>query len=675
MADKDQYERSLIEDHYFAAASQDEIAGVLNEKVEEWINYTISCDVYRKAKKSYNLYYGNSGYGRAQSSFLQTGGDKGQYSLMSENFFRNYLQHILNLTTKERPAFDCRSANTDAESNEQCQLGNSLLEWYMRDKKIERYLKQTVEGGIVTSDSWLVLDWLPSKGRVLDVIDGKPKFEGDLGCKVFLYQDVVRDVNYRDLDNPWHILIEWVNKYDLAAAHPHLAEEIIAFENDNIYKWRENFYERDWRRENEDLIPVFQFRHEISEALPEGRMTRSIGSDILLFDGPLPYRKQNILRLSPSQMLGSNFSYTVAFDLMGPQDALNLLDSTILTNQKTFGVGSIKAPEGHNLRYQKLAEGLNFLVCNEKNGKLEPINFTRTPPEIFQFRQELAYQTMQTLSGINSMVQGNPAHNITSGAYGALLTSLAIEFNSSLQMAYAQLCESTGQAIIELLQDYAETERVAKIVGKNNRYKIESFSSKSIDKISTVVVDITNPLSQTTSGRLQMARDLFEMGQIKRPEQYMQVMTTGRLEPMYQSEVTQLNRINRENEMLMEGRVPKVLSTDNHPLDIREHMSLLDNPDFRENDVVVNAVTQHAFEHFQVWQSTDPAILQAMGIPPAPAGATPDQFGIPSKGPEQMTDPSAVPQGELPNMPNLPNNPMTGETIEGVQPPNLQPPM
>jgi hypothetical protein len=63
--------------------------------------------------------------------------------------------------------------------------------------------------------------------------------------------------------------------------------------------------------------------------------------------------------IAPAYYLGTPFAYTPMFDLLGLQDAVNSLYSTVLTNQTAFGVQNILVPQGSNISISELSGNLN----------------------------------------------------------------------------------------------------------------------------------------------------------------------------------------------------------------------------------------------------------------------------------------------------------------------------
>lgn len=133
-----------------------------------------------------------------------------------------------------------------------------------------------------------------------------------------------------------------------------------------------------------------------------------------------------------------------------------------------------------------------------------------------------------------------------------------------------------------------------------------------------MVVDLGNPLSRTTAGRMEIADRLLDKGMIKVPQEYLTVLETGNLEPMTQGIQTQLSTIHAENERMLGGHQAAVLTTDAHLLHVQEHLTLLSNPEVRMNSSLTGLVLDHIQEHKNLYQTQDPFFSMVAGEPPAP---------------------------------------------------------
>jgi hypothetical protein len=455
------------------------------------------------------------------------------------------------------------------------------------------------------------------------------------------------------------ILREFVNKYELAKKYPNFESDIINSEmfTQNIKNDFLDFY----RITDSDMIPLYRFYHEKNLSVPNGRYSEFIEGGTVLFDSDLPYPTIPIYALHPGSIYASPFGYSVSFDMLPLQRAIDGLASTIQTNQETFGVQNVLVPKGSNLDVEELVGGLNIVQYDSKMGKPEPMNLTATPVEVFNRYKELINE-MESISGINSVVRGNPEASLKSGAALALVASQAIQFLQLTQQRYVQLLEDSGTAVINMLKEYATVPRVATIVGKMNTPYMKEFKGDDLESVNRVIVDMGNPLSKTTAGKIQIADTLLQYGFVKNPDMYFSVLQNGRLDSIQDPVQRQLMLIAMENEQIQDGINPPVLVTDNHAMHIQEHKQLLDSPEARNNPDLVMIVLAHIQEHIRQLQTGDPNLFQILGIQALP----------PAQSPEGQPPISAVNQGASVNpleqvtgaLPNLPRNPMTGEQYQ-----------
>jgi len=414
------------------------------------------------------------------------------------------------------------------------------------------------------------------------------------------------------------------------AKYPELADKIKAIPPKNqssVYRLAV------FSNDDTDDIPVYEFFHRRTESMPEGRYLLFVDSDAILLDAPMPYRVIPIFRIAPSTIMGTPYGYTDMFDIFPIQEGINALYSTIMTNQNAFGVQNLFVPRDADVSFASLQAGMNII---EGNQKPEPINFTQTPTEIFKFLEMLIHSA-ETISGVNSVARGNPEASLKSGAALALVQSMSLQFMSGLQQSYVKLIEDVGTALINILKDFAKTPKVIALVGKNNRTELKEFTGEEISSINRVVVDVGNPLSRTIAGRVQMAEQMLQMNLIKSPQQYFQVMNTGRLDSMFEGELSELMLIKSENERLMEGEQVQASPLDAHRLHITEHKTVIADPDLRRDGTLIENVFNHILEHIDLLRNTDPDLLALMGeqpLPPLqqPLAPTPTGESIPIQG-------------------------------------------
>lgn len=642
MADKEAQKKI---NQYFANKSTEECVSILEDKIKDWEDSISDSGLLSKIHKSWRFFHGNfndSGDLNAASHEILSTGDQGELLYFPVNHFRNIGEHIINLTTANRPSMQAQAVNNDSKSVSQAYLANGLLDYYLREKNLEKTLKKAVDYAVVLGEGWVKMEWNATAGDVVGYNEDTKTYvhNGDIEYKAVHPMDVIRDV-YRDdsESHDWLIVKSYKSKADLMAKYPEFADKLEKVETREVeQKTRLTV----GKSNKSDQIAVYEFFHNRTDSTQDGRYILFVNSEIAFIDLPLPYRFLPVFDMRYADVMGTPFGYTVLFDLMPIQEAINMLNSTIITNQNAFGVQNILIPKGADINLTQLHGGLNIIEYQQGLNKPEPLNLTQTPAEVFNMLNKLE-ATMETISGVNSVARGNPEANLRSGNALALIQAQAIQFISGLQHSYIKLMEKVGTSTIKMLQEFAETPRVAAIVGSGKKAWLKEFKADDLQSIDRVFVETTNPISKTTGGKVEMANNLLQYGAITSIEDYFTVMNTGNLEGAMESQQNEQILIRAENEQLMEGVNPPVMATDDHMVHIKKHKAVFNDPSLRANPDLIQAATAHIQEHIEALKQTDPNLLMALGQQPLP----PDQAPV---GPEGAPPPPG-PQGAAPEMP------------------------
>ena len=647
----------MSDNSYFASKEATATADILLRRANSWYNQLYNNGYLIKVKDLWMAYHNASG-GNATSHRISFSGEQGEMINLTVNHLRNIGQHMLEMITANRPAIQVRATNADFKSIAQTRLAESLLEYYLREKRLEKNLKLAVEYAIALGSGFIKMEWNSTSGEIYEINEetGTPIYEGDVKFTNLSPFDVVFDMSKETTyEHDWVLCRSFKNKYDLAAKFPELKERIVGLATkSDSYKYRLDIMIYD---ETSD-IPVYEFYHNKTESMPDGRYLMFLESDLVLMDTALPYRSLPVYRISPSNILGTPYGYTPLFDLMPLQEAHNALTGIVLTNQNAFGVQNIFVNKNADIVMKSLEGGLNIV---EGNMKPEPLNLTNTPIEIFNFRNGIEKE-METLSGISSVVRGNPEASLKSGAALALVQSQSLQFMSGLQQQYVELIEDVGTGLLNMLRDFAAVPRLATIAGKNNKaFFQEFFTGDDLSQVNRVVVEMGNPLANTTAGKLEIAKEMMQYGIIKNPEDFISVMETGRLDVMTDETYRELLNIRQENEMMADGKPVQALIIDKHSLHISHHKTMLDDAAVRmgpEADAILN----HIMEHLNLLRTGDPGLLALVGeksLGPQ-GGSPPPPMPPPDINQSQAPSPQQGPQGAPPgpgDMPNLPNMP------------------
>lgn len=670
---------------YFASDDSEACIEYLQAKSEEWFNSVQSQGYLDKVKRSWAAYHGMYYEDPHAISF---GGEQGELVNLAVNHYGNLAQHMLIKVTSTRPTFQCRAVNSDRKSLIQAKLGNGLLDYYMREKRLERTLRTAVEHAIVMGSGYIKMEWNATRGTIYDYVepdpssivdedeDGNPIDEnGNIVEAVPIYEGEAEFTNLSTYDvffdstkeNPsdheWIVCRSFANRYNLAKKYPHVAEELLAAPSKTDVDSKIVTLQR--FDETED-IPIYEFFHKKTESVEDGRYILYAGDGIALEDSILIYDDIPVFRIAPRDILGTPFGYTSMFDLLPLQDVVNSLHSTIMTNINAFSVSNVLNPQGNNVKVNQLEGTMNFIEYNAQVGKPELLNLTKVPQDVYNYVQ-MAEKSMETLSGISSIARGNPEPGIESGNALALIESQSLQFMSGLQQSYIQLLEDVGTGLINLLKKFADVPRVAAISGLANTSKMEEFKSDDLEGINRVVVDVGNALMNSTAGRAQIAENLLTMGVITTPEKYLEVLHTGSLDSILDGVYNELDTIKSENEGLVRGEPIIAIATDNHALHIREHREVLSDHKLRQDAELVQRTLDHMMEHINLLQTTDPNLLGIVGQqplgPPAGSPVAPGNVAPPGMAPGA--------QGSAPMAGNLEQDALQ---VGGGQPQNLPSP-
>lgn len=588
-------------------------------------------------------------------------GSHGQYTNTRENQYKSLLDRRQTLTASQRIQWTPIASNGDSTSQKQTLVAKAVLDYMLKTKRLQDKANQVDAWGEVLGEGFVTATWDAHKGKVAGHVqepDGtvRPVREGDIKSHVLDPTCVVRDCQVRTWEDcDWVITITQENKYDEAAKHPNLADEIVSL-SINANEQLEWYFQPTWWMPNDDLIEVYHFYHKKTPACPQGRYVKFYADNLVCIEMPLPYEDIPVYRYAPDEHLGSPFGWTVAFNLLPMQECVDIVEDSVITNHELYGVQHVAALAGGDIQYQQLPNGGNYIEVTPIPGVADPfpkgLNLMAVSPDSYKYKGD-KIGSMQTISGVNSVARGQPPEGVTAGTAMALIQTMAIQSNSKAQANWVSFLERFGTGIVSVLREYASVPRIAEIAGKDKGTYVQEFSAKDLSDIRRVTVELGNPLTDTTAGRLNIAEALLQGKLISTPQEYLTVLRTGTLDPLVDGDEAELLLIRKENEGLSDGEQQQAMEFDLHQLHIQEHRSVLADPNARRNPALVKAVTDHISAHKQFMQPSAP--------PAPPPGTAPPQGQQPQAAPPPAPAPAQyVPHPPTPHAPK--HSP--GETLQ-----------
>jgi hypothetical protein len=663
--------KSKHRDSYWASWEPQDLIPELKQRTREWVTFLKTSGYLERWQRNYSNFYGNATGTGASSNRLSSAGDAGELTTVMVNDYRSLIKHLVTLTTSDRPALKTKAANNDQESQQQTIVGDSLLEYALREGGAEADIKRSVERCLLYDEDFLLELWNTQKGDVarVDAETNAAYHTGDVDRFLCATWDVVRDPNLRTTNLPWVNVRIQQSRWDLIAQYPVFKEEILKAAGKEQYLPGVYTFAMPNQTASDDNVDIFMFLHEKTPAIPEGRLLMYVG-DVALIDGPLPYDRVTKSRISPSDQDQSPLGYSDGNDLVGVQELKDALVSILATNNVTFGGQSLVCQATDVPTTSTIGEGSRlYTVKGDPTKALFPLQLTRSAPETYKFVETLD-RKMETLSGVSSVVRGNPEASLKSGSALAIVEAQALRFISGLQESYNRFLESWGSNRIEIYQRYATEPLVLAIAGKDKRAYLRTinFTGDKISSIRRVQVEAISPMAKSFAGKLQMAESLLQNGKIDRPDEYFRVIETGRLDPLTHDKTASLLNISAENEALMEGRPVKAMISDDHQEHYLSHTALLDDPAIRlSTDPKIAAyreeIMAHAMEHATLLQQIlkmNPLLLW-LG-----KHAMPPNFG----GPQPAQGPAPKPPGPLVSSVNNPESPVERQA-QGVAMPKM----
>lgn len=673
-----------------------EVCERFSSHLEAWESSSVGSAVW-SAYRSYHNIASDDGDPLTQ---IAATGEVGELLALAIPHYRSLVRHQIALFSNQRPAWEPQARTSDASAARQVPMAANLLDYVISSGNIDSRLAEQCELMMIAGAGYFVTGWNPNVGVTSPAGGAKGWFTGRVYAPWELTHEHVRvyeDANwwiFRTFESRW----DWVAR--LAETDPDKAERLAKLDTDSVE------FARAFRDADEDLVrdggDRFAALHVIAKptlATPGGRYAIVASDEMVLLDTAYPYGDEvTISRMCASEFLGTSTPYCDSWGVLAAADASNAILSMILTRIDTCGVPNFCVPDGSELDFSDIA-GANAVwrmpPGQEKPAVVDLLQIPDALPAIMQ----LINAQMEGVVGINSVTRGQPTENVSSGSMAALLQSMAIQFNSNLERAWALNLERIGTHHLKVFQVMASEPHAISMVGADQKWTVAEFKGEDISGVTRVTVKSANALSKTTAGRAEIAEKLLPLGIT--PQEYMRVIETGQLEPLFHGPVGQLTGIKARTEKLLRGEPSPPVVWDNHQLCVKELRALLDS-EAREDPAISKLVNDTLMQQYQLWSqlsSQSPDILAAIGCPPlpqaqavgaqamamqqmgqmpgappggAPPGAPPQQQKQPdTQAPSGRTGPAPTPKGQEPSSanpkqptePKPAKNPMTGESV------------
>ena len=675
---------------YYAEEIAEEIAERFTRHLDEWDATGVGRTIWTAYRAFHNISQG----GDDPLVQLMAEGEQGELLALAIPHYRSLVRHQIALFTRDRPAWDPQARTSDADAARQVPLASNLLDFVASSGDIDQLLATQAELMMVAGAGFFVTGWNATVG-----LEGRGWFTSQVLAPWELTHEHVRTYS----DAQWWIFRTFESRWDwvahFAETDPDKAEALSKIDTKATFERSFTVYSQEMASEDSDRIAVLNLIAKPSKACPGGRYAKVTGDSIVLQDGPHPFGEDvPISRMCASEFLGTAVPYCDSWGVLAAADAFNAILSAIMSRIDVGAVPNLFKSEGSELEASELPGQMAVWTLPPGGEKPGAVDLLHIPNELPAVLSLLGSQMEQTV-GINSVTRGQPQENISSGSMAALLQSMAIEYNSNLERAWALNLERIGTHHLRIFQRMASDDMAISVMGADHRWTVQRFKGEDVGGILRVSVKTASALAKTTAGRADIADKLLERGLIT-PQEYLRVIQTGQLEQTFFGPVGELSTIKSRAERLLRGEPTPAMIWDSHQLCVRELRGLL-NTEARDRPELAQVIMQAIQEHFDLWAKLSresPDMLAAIGCPPLPQaaqvgqqammmqqqgmqGAPPMPPGAPQPGPRQQPQPNtednkgrpgpnaAAPgrqPGASPRMPSQPTpakNPLDGKPV------------
>lgn len=666
---------------YFAAEPMysPRVAARIMERVDRWYERLPSLRAYQRARRIRQAYFGlPSDASPFDVTSLASVGAQGELSALNINQLGVLGQRLLSMTVQDDLGWQPVAANMDATSQQDTAIARSVLDYERRVGMLDRTFAMSAETAFLDASAWLAVRWDVRGGTKYDTVTDpatgavRAVYSGRLRVTLHAWWRTVVDLYRHDTEHEWIVLVDFHNKYDLAARFAPLPEQealrnrllSLSYEHPRVMH-SQNERGTGLLADETPLVPVYCLYHRPTEAVPQGRETWVVDAATVLYDGAAVYGQElPAVRIAPGEWLDTPHGHTPLVNLVAPQEALNMAVSSTVTNNASGAVAKLWIPPESNLNVTELDGAEVWQSENEPKAITTSGNNT----EAYKLSEQLQ-SFMVSLAHLNSAALGQQ-ERAQSGALAALFDAKAREAIAPFIRSYRWAVEQVGTRIVDCYKRFAKVPRSLEVIaGADRRYMLKDFTGAKLESIARVTVEARNSLLDTTSGKLAFVENLMQMPAFLNNPRAMgilfQIHNTGRIDPLLLDPETEDILIQRENEMMLRGEEPAVMFDDPHEQHLAQHRRVAANPETRLDPAKMAVYEAHMAEHRLALSQ------QAMGAlgPGMPPPATPQAPGDPSGPPTAPTVEASglTPMDAGPNSPGLPSlpvNPATGERAE-----------
>lgn len=529
---------------------------------------------------------------------------------------------------KFKPNVAVLPTNDEFDDKNSAKITKTLLDhiWYIHNFEGE-ISPQVARDTNVLGESYLFVTWNPNLGDLHpDFVRAKQKFErvplmgedgnqakDERGNPIWIENEVkVGDVDY-EIELTMNVLVEsgcdsykkssyiFRRKVDpvekVRLMYPDRAHVIKPSEDRRMFD-----FEKMQLEPAGDRTIYYEFYHKRTPQITNGKYI-VFTKEAILENSDYPYSHDNFpcVRYTdieyPGELHGVSFFRNTKM-LTG---AYNNLTNMILRNQIIASQPKWMLPAGS----AKIDALGNDITIVQYKGPVPPqlVQGNPTPREVFEFR-EMLKQEFESISGVGGVTKGEPPPGIKAGIALQFLAEQENErFNEPI-LKWNEFIREVAEMTIAVAGDYydATDERMVRVVGKDNEWRLQSFDSANLSKDYDIIIQNASALPKSVAARTQTILDLNErFPDMFTGEQVLEMLDLAQSDKFTNLGTVSVNSAEAENEKIMEGDSSETLEPqefEDHITHWTAHMKKIRSYSFKNQTPI--KVQERLIEHVMV---------------------------------------------------------------------------
>ncbi len=595
-----------------------------DEKVLAWVNNAYTVELKRAAKyretalKHLRLFEGrhysdtsSSRAGYAESSSQGLAWRNPKVSKLVINYLTYGTQHRVSLITRNRPAVTIQPTNSESADRVSARLVKYLVDYEIWRNDFDRLLRELATATYIIGESYLHPFWDPnagqsvrawqeaekeaeerdvepqmvatdSKGEPVIGEDGqplqiqKPVRAGDVAVMLLTPLNCLVESCGSFEKAKYFFRDEWRDIDEVRAEYPDAKIEPEKANDSTLYG--------DVPLQDPSKVLVRHFWHKATDHLAGGRLIVSTRTAILE-NKPLQKGLSSLplVRLSDIDVPGQQRGLSLFTQGKGINATLNDLASMMRRNTILAAHPRWLIPHGSLVKKDALG---NDITTIEYKGGTEP-RMVSPPPlsqEVTALRREFRDEFMQ-MYRISDTQQGRIPPNIRSAMAMQLVDEADVQRANTDVGKFQAVIRHTVERMLEIAGAYYEKgdPRLIPVVGRDQRYTLQTFDPKHLKKGFDVRVVNSSGLPQTKAARTEMIIELKKaFPKLIRDEQVADLLEFADLERFYDQATVAARAAEAENEALMSGEpVSDPVAFENTVVHWNIHMREVQNRGFK----------------------------------------------------------------------------------------------